>query len=127
MTDQRYDAPVLEPGEDAALAHDLRLLARSDADDERFEHDLRARLLQQAQVRAAETPEMTPMLGTATATRRTTPRRLPGLRTRLISIAAAITLVLGGLAGHLRLQTPTPVSAQEILHRALTIPPMATP
>lgn len=117
MTDQRYDPSLLEPGEDEALARDLRLLAHPGMDDELFEHDLRARLLQQAQAIAALTPERTSKMGTATAPRQARPRRLPDVRARLISIASALALVFGGLAGYLHLQAPTPVSAQAILRR----------
>jgi len=37
---------------------------------------------------------------------------------RVAAVAAAVLLALGGLAGYLRVQAPTPVSAQTILRRA---------
>jgi hypothetical protein len=37
---------------------------------------------------------------------------------RLVSLATAVLLALGGIAGYARLNTPQPVSAQTLLHRA---------
>ncbi len=52
---------------------------------------------------------------------RRVPRRrallAPPIR-RVAAVAAAVLLALGGLAGYLRVQAPTPVSAQTILRRA---------
>ena len=47
-------------------------------------------------------------------------RRLAVTRLRLVSLVAALLLALGGVAGYLRVQAPTPASAQtmRILHRA---------
>src|SRR5207237_7919258 len=47
-------------------------------------------------------------------------RRFAVTRLRLVSLVAALLLALGGVAGYLRVQAPTPASAQtiRILHRA---------
>ena len=46
---------------------------------------------------------------------------LPTPGRRPLSVGAALLLVLGGLAGYLRLTSPTPVSAQPVLRRAAAI------
>lgn len=55
--------------------------------------------------------------------------RLPGLRGRLVALAGALALALSGVAGYLRVVSPTPVSAQVILQRvaAAAAHPVATP
>jgi hypothetical protein len=49
------------------------------------------------------------------------PRRLAVTRLRLVSLVAALLLALSGVVGYLRVQTPTPASAQtmRVLHRAV--------
>jgi len=46
---------------------------------------------------------------------------------RVAAVAAAVLLALGGLAGYLRMQAPTPVSAQTILRRAAAVLTAAHP
>ncbi len=58
------------------------------------------------------------------------PIRRPGLsggrpRGRLVSAAAALRRAGGGIGAYLHQQTPTPVSAQTVLHRAAAVTPAA--
>lgn len=104
---------------------DLRALGRLDDRDREFGQGLRAHLLRQAHdaMPASSIERTVPMTSAgATITTGTQPWRY-GLRARLISIAAAVALALGGSAAYLlRVQAPTPVSAQTVLrHAAATL------
>jgi hypothetical protein len=104
---------------------DLRALGRLDDRDREFGQGLRAHLLRQAHdaMPASSIERTVPMTSAgATITTGTQPWR-HGLRARLISIAAAVALALGGSAAYLlRVQAPTPVSAQTVLrHAAATL------
>ena len=49
------------------------------------------------------------------------PRRAPRARGRVAAFAAALLLALSGVAGYLRWQQPTPVSAQDILRHVAAV------
>jgi len=110
-----------------ALLRDVRDLGRLDARAEAFGHDLRARLLHQAHQQTTQHTERGPQMVTTLSHPRTAAPRWPRqMRLRVASLAAAVLLAVGGLAGYLRWQAPTPVSAQSVLrHTAAALHPVA--
>ncbi len=106
-----------QDGRTRALLRDLHALGRLDDHTEAFGQDLRARLLMQARHQTAQHNERMPHMATILPRPRTVAFRWPQMRLRVASVAAAVLLALSGVAGYLRWQTPTPVSAQTILRQ----------
>lgn len=99
------------------LLQELQSLARDDVQQETFRLSLRGQILRQAEMQWAGVPGGVSQ--TSTIAERRQRRSASGRgRTSLASLIAVALLVLGGFAGYLRFQAPTPVSAAQILHRA---------
>ncbi len=116
-----------------ALDHGLRALGRLDARDEAFGEGLRAALLQQVHDQTSTSVTQKRSATMATATIQTMAKGGSrygryGWRARLVSVAAAVVLALGGSATYyLRVQAPTPVSAQSVLRQAAAALATASP
>jgi len=112
------------------VRRDLRALGRLDAHDEAFGRDLRARLLRQARDIAPVSIERTTTMAAMVTPAKGRFGYWPfGLRTRLISIATAVLLILGGdiVLNVSSVRQPTPVSAQTVLRYAVAALTTASP
>jgi len=107
------------------IAGDLRDLARPEVRDDAFGQRLRQQLLKQAHHQTTIRTERSPRMSTTLPyPRAVAPRRAPRVRGRVAAFAAALLLALSGVAGYLRWQQPTPVSAQDLLrHVAAALQP----